>query len=234
MTSPSNATQQTQQTQPPHLGAGRARMALARHGETVWHANNRYAGGSSDIDLTAGGRQQAQALAAWCRGYAPDAVISSPVRRAVETATPSALAAGVPLQVVDELREVSFGIAEGHTIDELLAVDPAMVARFRADPVAHPFPGAEPPEDAADRAAEALRRVAQQYNGKKVLVVAHNTLLRLALCRLLDLPVARYRNIFPRLDNAAISEIDMRVDQRHGTALLSLNVHVKGGFDGVH
>lgn len=89
--------------------AGEVRIALARHGETVWHGVNRYAGGSSDIDLTALGRRQAQDLAQWTREYAPDAVISSPVRRALETARPCADAAGVPLQIIEGLREVAFG-----------------------------------------------------------------------------------------------------------------------------
>ena len=200
----------------------------------MWHSDNRYAGGSSDIDLTPKGRDQAQALARWCVGFAPDAVISSPVRRAVETAAPSAAAAGIPLEIVEGLREVGFGLAEGRTIDELISLDGAMVDRFRTDPVAHPFPGAEPPEQAADRAADALRLLAEQFDGAKILVVAHNTLLRLAICRLLGLPVSRYRDIFPRLDNGAISEMAVPADRNRISSLLSLNVHVKGGTDGVH
>ena len=207
---------------------GTARLALARHGETVWHSNNRYAGGGSDIDLTPKGHRQAHTLAQWCVGFAPDVVISSPVRRAVETAAPCAAALGAQVHIVEGLREVNFGIAEGRTIEELQAADPAMVERFRADPVAHPFPGAEPPQDAADRAASALRLIAQQFDGAKVLVVAHNTLLRLAICRLLDLPVARYRDIFPRLENAAISEMTVHTDPGRVSSLLCLNVRVKG------
>lgn len=219
-------------TQPtPSDRSGKVRLALARHGETVWHANNRYAGGSSDIDLTPAGRRQAQLLAQWCVGFSPDAVISSPVRRALETARPSAQAAGVPLHIVEGLREVSFGLAEGRTIGELTDLDPAMVERFQKDPAAHPFPGAEPPEEAADRAAQALRDLAEQFSGGKVLVVAHNTLLRLAICQLLDLPVARYRNIFPRLDNAAISEMSVEADPEGISSLHSLNVHLEGGAD---
>lgn len=218
-------------TQPVHLTApvlGTAWLALARHGETVWHTDNRYAGGGSDIDLTPKGHRQAQALAQWCLGFAPDAVVSSPVRRAVETAAPCAAAVGARVHIVEGLREVSFGLAEGRTIEELREKDPAMVERFRADPVAHPFPGAEPPQDAADRAAAALQLIAQQFDGAKVLVVAHNTLLRLAICRLLDLPVARYRDIFPRLENVAISEMTVHAEPGRVSSLLSLNVSVKG------
>jgi probable phosphoglycerate mutase len=206
----------------------RTRLMLARHGETVWHDDNRYAGGLSDIDLTAVGRRQARDLATWSRGQAFNAVVSSPVRRAVETAAPSAAALGMQLQLVEDLREVDFGVAEGRTVEELLDVDPDMVHRFRANPVAHPFPGAESPEAAGHRSAAALRAVADRYPGGRVLVVAHNTVLRLGMCVLLGLPVSRYRQLFPRLDNAAVSQLTVPHDPDESASLLSLNVRVGG------
>lgn len=191
-------------------------LLLVRHAQTVWHAENRYAGGDSDIDLTPEGAAQAAGLAAWARERGVDTVVSSPVRRARETAAPCADAAGVSLRVVDGLREVSFGIAEGRTLAEL---DPGVAARFRAG---YPFPGSEPFDDAARRGADALRGL----DDGTVLVVAHNTLLRLALCALLGLPPARYRQVFPRLDNTAVTEIDLPADRASPAALLRLNVPV--------
>jgi probable phosphoglycerate mutase len=201
----------------------RTHLALTRHGETVWHADNRYAGGGSDVDLTELGKQQADALAEWVRGQHFDAVVVSPVRRALETAAPSAAALGVDMEIIDDLRELHFGVAEGRTVEELADLDADMVDRFRADPVKHPFPGSESPARAADRAAAALRGVAAAHAGGRVLVVAHNTLLRLAMCALLELPVARYRSLFPRLDNAAITELSVPVDPARPASLLSLN-----------
>jgi probable phosphoglycerate mutase len=204
-------------------GALRTHLTLTRHGETVWHADNRYAGGGSDVDLTALGKQQADALAKWARGQHFDAVVVSPVRRAVETAAPTAAALGVDMQIVDDLREVDFGVAEGRTAQELADIDADMVERFKTDPVKHPFPGSESPALAADRAAAALRGVAVAHAGGRVLVVAHNTLLRLAMCALLDLPVARYRSLFPRLENAAITELSVPLDPARPASLLTLN-----------
>lgn len=198
-------------------------LLLTRHGQTEWHHENRYAGAESDIDLTPAGVRQAERLAGWVRSRGVDAVVSSPVRRAVETAEPSALAAGVPLVVVDELREVTFGVAEGRTLAEL---DRVIVERFRADPAAHPFPGAEAPEAAAGRCAAALGRIAARHPAQTVLVVAHNTLLRLGLCALLGLPVAHYRRVFPRLDNVAVTEVVVPLDRTRPASLLCLNVPV--------
>ena len=124
-------------------------LLLTRHAETVWHKENRYAG-TSDIDLTPHGVEQAGRLAEWVATRRVDAIVCSPVRRARETAAPAAAATGIAIEVDDELREVGFGIAEGRTLAEL---DPDVVARFRADPVAAPFPGAEPPAVAAERCA---------------------------------------------------------------------------------
>lgn len=202
------------------------RLLLTRHAQTVWHAENRYAGSGSDIDLTETGRAQVQELAEWAKRQDLDAVVCSPVRRAVETARPCAEAAELVLQVVDDLREVDFGVAEGHTLDELRAVDADMVRRFTDDPARHPFAGAERPDAAAARCAAALGEVAGRHPGGRVLVVAHNTLLRLGLCALLGLPVGRYRQLFPRLENAAVTEITVPRDRSSPASLLTLNAGI--------
>lgn len=197
-------------------------LFLVRHGETEWHAENRYAGADSDIDLTRLGREQAQALARWAEHARLDRLVVSPVRRAQETAAPVATATGLTATVEEDLREVDFGVAEGRSKAELEASDPDALARFRDDPAAHPFPGAEPPADAARRGADCLRRLAAAHPGGRVLVVAHNTLLRLALCEVLEVPVGEYRRVFPRLDNAALCELALVPGQPTGS-LVALN-----------
>jgi probable phosphoglycerate mutase len=201
----------------------RTRLVLTRHGQTVWHRENRYAG-SSDIDLTDTGRQQADLLAAWTRVNRPAAVVSSPLGRALATARPSAAVLGSEPVVVEDLREVDFGLAEGRTLSELRADDPDMVARFREDPVTHHFPGADPPAAAAKRASEALRGVAAEHPGATVLVVAHNTLIRLALCQLLGIDVRTYRQVFPGLGNGTLTELAIGAADDGPASLLSFNV----------
>jgi probable phosphoglycerate mutase len=201
-------------------------LLLTRHGETEWHAENRYAG-RSDVALTERGHTQATALAAWITTLPADrrpvTVVSSPQSRARHTAAPSADALGVPVDVRADLRELDFGIAEGHTIGELREQHPELVRRFLLDPVAGAFPGGEDPEDAARRGVAALRDIsgiAGHHEGP-VLVVAHNTLLRVTLCALLGIPVRNYRTVLPRLDNTAITELTF---DGTSTALRALNV----------
>ncbi|MFJ9536213.1 histidine phosphatase family protein [Streptomyces sp. NPDC101225] len=195
-------------------------LLLARHGQTVWHAENRYAG-VSDVALTGTGRAQAEALGRWAAARPVDAVWTSTVSRAIATAEPACRALGLTPHRDHALRECDFGVVEGRTLAEFAQRDPDAAEAFRTDPVAHPFPGAEDPRAAAERGAAALRRIAAAHEGGRVLVVAHNTLLRLVLCRLLSIPLGDYRRVFPRLRNAAVSEL--RLDAG-SVGLISLNV----------
>jgi probable phosphoglycerate mutase len=200
-----------------------ATLVLSRHGQSVWHAENRYAG-SSDIDLTAVGHRQAQALADWAGEHRPDALYSSPVRRARESTAPVSAATGMTATIEQDLREVHFGVAEGLTIGEMRSRFPEAAARFEADPVAGSFPAAEPPEAAAARGTAALRRIAGAHPGATVLVVAHSTLIRLVLCSLLSIPLRNYRQSLPKLDNGTLTSIRLGGDQHSPCALLSYNV----------
>ncbi|MEU9292068.1 histidine phosphatase family protein [Streptomyces sp. NPDC048275] len=195
-------------------------LLLARHGQTVWHAENRYAG-VSDVPLTDEGRAQAEALGRWIAAHPVDAVWTSTLSRAVATAEPACRALGLTAHREPALRECDFGVVEGRTLAEFEAENPARAKAFRTCPVSYPFPEAEDPRTAAARGAAVLRRIASAHPGKRVLVVAHNTLLRLVLCSLLSIPLGEYRRVLPRLGNAAVTELRLA----DGTAaLLSLNV----------
>ncbi|TDC71926.1 histidine phosphatase family protein [Actinomadura sp. GC306] len=192
-------------------------LYVARHGRTEWHAEHRYAG-VSDVALTGTGREQAGRLGRWAAGTGAAAVWSSPLTRCRETAAPAAAALGVPVTVDGDLAEVDFGAAEGRTFAEL---PPADVDAFLADPVAGAFPGSEDPRKAVERGMAALRRVAARHQGERVLVVTHNTLLRLTLCGLLGIDPSAYRAVFPQVRNCAVTELRM---SDGSAALMSYNV----------
>jgi probable phosphoglycerate mutase len=208
------------------MNAKSARLLLTRHGQTVWHHDNRYAG-ISDVRLNETGLREAQALARRALTERPDLIVCSPLTRAVETAQSVAEACGLELLVDRRLREVDFGEWEGRTLEEIRTSDPLAVEQFEADPVEHGFPGGEPLPEAAWRALEALRELDVGRPGQKILVVAHNTLIRLVLCSLLGVPLKDYRRRFPKVVNAAVTEVRLRDD---GTgALYSLNDASRGG-----
>jgi broad specificity phosphatase PhoE len=184
-----------------------SRLVLVRHGETIWHAENRYAG-RTDIALTEKGVAQAEALAVWARDARLNAVWSSPLSRARLTALPAAQSAGLPLQIDERLLEVDFGRGEGKTDAEMRQEFPEERAAFLLDPVANYLTGSEDPLRAAERGVAALRAIAAAGGEEeRALVVAHNTLVRLVLCSLLEIPLAHYRSSLSPLANGRMSEI---------------------------
>jgi len=199
-----------------------SRIVLVRHGETVWHAENRYAG-RSDIALTPKGLQQAEQLAAWARGANLSAVWSSTLSRARWTAQPAADAVGLLLHVDERLIELDFGRGEGLTDAEMEEQFPEERVAFMHDPVTHHLPGGEDPVFAVERGMAALHEIAAASPAGRSLVVMHNTLIRLMLCSLLGIPLSRYRSVFPQLANGTLTEIDLSRQPGGNSALLSFN-----------
>jgi probable phosphoglycerate mutase len=178
----------------------RTTVVLARHGRTEWHHGNRYTG-STDLPIDEVGHQQARQLRDWAIDFAPDALWASPMLRARQTVTPTAEALGLTPVLDERLREVDFGSAEGQMLSEL---PPAVAKAFELDPVGWHFPGGEDPAAAADRVHEAFHQIGRDHQGQKVLVVAHNTLIRLLVCRALGLELKEYRRLLPALGPAAL------------------------------
>ncbi|WP_405062645.1 histidine phosphatase family protein [Kribbella sp. NBC_01505] len=187
----------------------RTTIVLARHGRTAWHHGNRYTG-SSDLPIDEVGQQQAEQLRDWATDFAPDALWCSPMLRARQTAAPTASVLDLEPILDARLREVDFGSAEGKRLAEL---PPAVAAAFELDPVRDHFPGGEDPAEAADRVAEVFAEIERKHQGGKVLVIAHNTLIRLLVCRVLGLRLTDYRRLLPALGPAAL----VRFRSTHGT-----------------
>lgn len=151
---------------------------LLRHGQTKVSVEKRF-GGRLDAPLTEVGLAQAAAAADRLRGEAFDAVISSPLRRARQTAE-AALAGLVPAEgrdevafVVDEqLRETDFGTWEGLTFAEARERHPDELSAWLADPAVPP-PGGESLAATIDRVRAALDRHRAAYPGGRLLVVTH-------------------------------------------------------------
>jgi broad specificity phosphatase PhoE len=197
-------------------------LVLVRHGETRWHRENRYAG-TSDVELSRLGRDQARDLAAWATTAALDEVWASTLSRARETARVCAELTGTGLVTDERLRELDFGDAEGLTRQEMDVHFPDAARDFQRDPVRHHLPGGEDPVRAARRFTSCLQDIAERRTTGRVLVVAHSTVIRLALCSLIGVELSRYRRLFPALGNCALTEISLDASD---VALLEFNTPV--------
>lgn len=160
------------------------RLLLLRHGQTELSAQRRYSGRGNPA-LTERGRSQAQAAASYLgqRGGV-DAVVTSPLQRAYDTAAAAAKALGLDVTVDDDLIETDFGGWEGLTFAEASARDPELHGTWLRDTSIDP-PGGESFDKVGTRVRRARSRLIAEYGGATVLVVSHvtpiKTMLRLAL-----------------------------------------------------
>ncbi|BBY15326.1 bifunctional RNase H/acid phosphatase [Mycolicibacterium litorale] len=160
------------------------RFLLLRHGQTELSVERRYSGRGNPA-LTELGRRQAEAAAAHLaqRGGI-DAVVSSPLQRAYDTAAAAAKALGLDVAVDEDLIETDFGTWEGLTFGEAAQRDPDIHARWLSDTSVEP-PGGESFDAVAHRVRRARNRIIAEHGASTVLVVSHvtpiKTMLRLAL-----------------------------------------------------
>ena len=182
--------------------------ALLRHGQTPMSVQKRYAG-RTDAPLTEVGVQQAAAAAKRLASAGLGVIVTSPLRRTVQTAQAVAAVTGAAVVTDDGFRETDFGAWEGLTFAEVRERWPAEISAWLADPDVAP-PGGESFTDVSARVTEALDRVLAARAGQTVLIVSHVTPIKmLVAAALLAPPAALYRM---HLDVAALSEIDWYAD----------------------
>jgi probable phosphoglycerate mutase len=162
------------------------RVLLLRHGQTAYNAETRFQG-QTDVPLNQIGLSQAQAsadrLAPLLAGE-PVTVVSSDLRRALQTAEPLAERLGIPVIPEARLREVFAGQWEGLLRDEIVAQWPdEFTAWHRGENVR--LGGGETHSEAGARAAEAIVDAEKAMNDGTLVCVGHGAALRAAVFQLI-------------------------------------------------
>jgi broad specificity phosphatase PhoE len=191
---------------------------LLRHGETEWNAQNRLCG-RTDILLSEAGRRQAKSLAERLKPIPFEALYSSPLKRALETARLISECVGLQPILDERLAELDYGQWEGKTLAEIMENDPKTFFAWDADPAQVAPPGGESGLEAQQRVVSFLDFLATGHPQGHVLVVFHKTVCRLAICHALGMPPSEYRRRLI-LNNAALSIIQ---DQPYGWQLITFN-----------
>ena len=184
-------------------------IAFIRHGQTDWNATGRLQG-TTDIPLNDTGRQQAREAIDVLGGADWDVIVSSPLSRARETASIIAEGLGIELgRSYQSLVERAYGDGEGLTIDEAVTRWPD-----------RQYPGLEALDSVVSRGTAALQQIADEYDGRNVVIVCHGTLIRYTLGAL-------HGHAFDHILNGSVSTVDLvdgqwRVLSVNGSALDSL------------
>jgi len=190
------------------------RLLLIRHGETA-HNADRLALGRADVPLNERGSLQARALAEGLAAspFGPIAAIyASPLRRAVDTATPLAEALGLTVQVEPGLIEMDIGEVEGQSFEELRQRYPDFLRVWLSDDLADaPMPGGESLRQVQERAWAAVSMLRNRHPEETVAAVTHNFVILSILASALGVDLAHFRRL--RHSVAAVSVLDIRADR---------------------
>ncbi|MEG2349956.1 MAG: histidine phosphatase family protein [Hungatella sp.] len=181
------------------------KIYLIRHGRQCSKLCN------VNVDLCEAGYLQAVLLGKRLAGAKIDALYSSDLLRAVETAQEANKIWKVPHTIYPELREISFGEMEGFS-DEVLAVQFADFKRQQEQMTADlPYPGGENAADVVARALPVLRRIAES-GCKRAAVVTHGGVIRSLTAKLIGMDLAKMKLIGTGLENCSITELDYHAE----------------------
>ncbi|MBN1218692.1 MAG: histidine phosphatase family protein [Anaerolineae bacterium] len=145
---------------------------MVRHGQTPWNVGGRYQG-QLDPPLTEKGRQQARTTATRLASLGFDAIYSSDLARARQTAEALADVTGLPIHLDPRLREIHQGEWQGVLIGDIRARWPGEIEGWETDPWHHHPPGGERLEELQARLLAAINDIVATWPQGKVAVFSH-------------------------------------------------------------
>lgn len=191
-----------------------------RHGESVYNAEGRIQG-QADIPLSPLGRRQSRAVAELLVSRPIEAIFSSPLARAGETAAAIGEALGLPVEYDARLQEIHAGIFQGLAWNEIERSHPDEAARWLAQEPDFVIPGGESRRSLMDRGRAALEAI-RATDRRQVVVVSHGGLLSAAFKALLEIPAQRTPFA---LYNASVSRVAW--DQQFRLQTLNETAHLR-------
>ena len=201
------------------------RIILARHGQTQWNLEMKFQG-QTNTQLTQTGKLQAAALAERLSNWDFEVVYSSPLDRALYTATQIASKKNLEPVILPELEEINFGCWEGASIPSIKEQNNEKFARWRADPFFNVPDKAEHWENIQKRLSKAIEFVLNS-NYKNIVMVSHGGIIKALYAVFLGLDLHKTWGM--DVSNCSISGIEMR----NGRACLAFSnddLHIRSSF----
>lgn len=181
------------------------KIILVRHGETIWNRENRVQG-LSDIELTERGKKQAEQLAQSLKDETIDVIVSSPLKRAYQTARAIQQFHDVNIEVDRDLLELDQGDFEGLTFRELREDHASFLEQWAIDPSSIDIPNGESLAGLQDRAWRVVERLLRK--NKNAVIVSHNFTITTIVCRILDLRLSKMREACVDVASKTLVEIE--------------------------
>lgn len=191
-----------------------------RHGQTDWNAIGKIMG-PQPIPLNETGRKQAESAALWMKSIPVDAVYSSPIRRAMETAE-IAVRPQKNLKVIPEkgLSEIDYGHWVNRTFEEVKENFYDEWLAYREYPASIDIPGGESMPVVQKRAVAVVERMRNDHPKQNVLLVSHADVIKAVLIHYLEIPLDHLQKVGSENGSIAI----LRFGTTFGDRLIAMNV----------
>lgn len=180
------------------------KIILVRHGETDWNREKRIQGAASNPPLNEEGRRQAGSLALRLSKNRIQAIYSSPLSRALETAKAIAGYHQIDVVVEPSLREIEAGVLEGVTTSELGKRFSEILIK---DSLLKRVSGGESLAELQERSWRVIQHLGRKYANGDIVVVSHYFTILSIVCSVLGLPLSHITRL--KLDTGSISMINL-------------------------
>lgn len=206
------------------------RFFIIRHGETLWNVEGRFQG-QIDTDLSDVGLRQADLVAQRLSNHNFDAIISSPLKRALVTAQKIAAKSNHKEVIInDALLEINHGLWEGCYTDEIKTNWPQLLTAWHEYPetVTMPGCGGESLNNILKRSTHYVKTIAEKFNGD-VLLTSHDAIIKVWLCYWLNAPLSSFWRF--QIPNCSISIIEILKSKKPRLILMGDIAHLGNTFD---
>ncbi len=203
------------------------KLFLVRHGESAWNVKHIYTG-RQDVPLSDLGAQQAERVATAFADIHFDAIYASPLKRAYDTALPTARAKDVEIQADARLVEISHGDWEGNPAHVIRAEFADDYFLWRTQPHRVQMPNGESLQDVSARVQSFLQDVLARHADGNILIATHDAVLRVIVLQTLLMGLEYFWRW--RFDNASLSVIERMQDSHFRLASLNDCHHLGGVF----
>ncbi len=179
---------------------------MIRHARSIANDNGMF-GGITDYELSQEGLLQAFALEKRLKDYKFDKIYSSPLKRAIQTITPTAKSKKMDIDVIDDLREINVGTWEDVLRDDLRKMYPKENKYIDETEFYTGMIGQEDTSDVANRMYNAILEIAKNNLGKSIIITSHVVAMRAFLCKIMNIPFEKTKERIGHLGNTSITKV---------------------------
>jgi len=195
------------------------RIIVVRHGQTAWNEGQgeRFRG-RAEVELDDKGIKQAGATAARLAQWEAAAIYSSPLKRALSTASILTEPLKLQVQPTEGLIDIDYGRWQGLSLKEAAEDDSKLYKLWLKSPHLVTFPQGESLEQVQKRVVSAVESLVPQHPGQSIVLVSHKVVCKILFCSLLGLDTSHFWQL--QQDPCAINLVEA---DENTVAIVSLN-----------